>query len=702
MKSHGSAAGRIEIVAKNAYSFIIVFMRISAFGRSVIAKCGFIRLGLYCAIVVLAFRPIGVLAQEKPSQPIEVEDLSLEQLLNAPVSVTTRSAMSKRDAPGIITLITREEILASGARDLIDVLRMVPGIEFGIDVKGVSGLGIRGIWALEGKILVLWDGLEMQEDLFGSLQLGSHYPVDLIERIEVIRGPGSAVYGGNAELGVINIISRQAAALEGAQADFNLGLSSGTLFRQNASLAIARTKNDVRLDLSLFAGTAVRSDQLMKDYHPNNPYHSYSLTDQSTITPRQLNIGLQFQGITSRLFIDHYTLLDRTHYGLNLPSAVPVSFRTTIFDISRRFDSGRRLSLTPRYTFKRNAPWETREADYEPPVYQDKWTVRHTASLTVDYKLGSNHSLKAGVEYFRNTGYADEKTYFSRDPAKKSLSFGNFSVFGQGLFALSATNLTVGARYDHNSLAGAAFVPRLALTRAIGRFHFKALASLAFRSPNIENLSRYASTPLTPERTSTYELEAGLQFTERLAWAANIFHIVIRDPIIYAVDPVMKVSAYHNGTRLGSDGLEMNLLWKTAALTCRLGYSYYQASNNEIADYTVLDDERSYLGFPRHKVCLSTTCVPLKSVSINLSATYLSKRIYDNSSTRQQIAQAPQLLANAFVHVSPVFLDGLSIGLGVYDIGNCRYRFIQPYFGGNAPLPSIGREILLQISYETR
>ena len=76
----------------------------------------------------------------------DVKDLSLEDLLDQPVEVTTRTARKARQAPGVVLVLTREEILATGARDLLEVLQLVPGFSFHADVEGVVGVGFRGLW----------------------------------------------------------------------------------------------------------------------------------------------------------------------------------------------------------------------------------------------------------------------------------------------------------------------------------------------------------------------------------------------------------------------------------------------------------------------------------------------------------------------------------------------------------------------------
>src|SRR5207253_11346941 len=93
--------------------------------------------------------------------------------------------------------------------------RLVPGMDFGVDVEGVVGLGMRGNWAHEGKVLLLLDGQEMNEIMFATTQFGNHVCVDQIEKIEIIGGPGSAIYGGFAEYGVIDIITKGGSDLNG-------------------------------------------------------------------------------------------------------------------------------------------------------------------------------------------------------------------------------------------------------------------------------------------------------------------------------------------------------------------------------------------------------------------------------------------------------------------------------------------------------
>src|SRR5688572_21880304 len=167
------------------------------------------------------------------------EESALQKVLNQNLTVSSSKALTTRETPGIISLVTAEEIQNSGARDLTDILRLVPGFDIAQDLQFVMGIGLRGNWANEGKVLVLMDGQPFNELLYQTVAVGNRFPVDAIERIEIIRGPGSAIYGGSAEYGVINIITKAAASLNGVNVYGTAGFLSEATGRTNGGVMAA-------------------------------------------------------------------------------------------------------------------------------------------------------------------------------------------------------------------------------------------------------------------------------------------------------------------------------------------------------------------------------------------------------------------------------------------------------------------------------
>jgi outer membrane receptor for ferrienterochelin and colicin len=166
-------------------------------------------------IIDLSYDELLAIPLEDLMKMAEKLGVSIDDLLNMKITVSSKTAMTSRESPGIVSIVTADEIKKSGARDLIDILNMVPGFNFGYDIDGVIGLASRGNWGHEGKILILLDGQEMNENFYSTFQFGNRIPVGQIKRIEIIRGPGSSIYGGYAELGVVNIITKEASDLKG-------------------------------------------------------------------------------------------------------------------------------------------------------------------------------------------------------------------------------------------------------------------------------------------------------------------------------------------------------------------------------------------------------------------------------------------------------------------------------------------------------
>jgi outer membrane receptor for ferrienterochelin and colicin len=167
-------------------------------------------ISMVCLALFIAPCVEGLKAEDLEVQ--KLLDLSLEELLNAEVmSVSVSKAQSVREAPGIVTVITSEDIRSMGARDLMEVLQLFPSVGFGVDVANVVGITFRGQWPHEGRILLRIDGQDMNELCYSNTQFGINYPIQSIDRIEFFRGPGSVNYGGFAEYGVINIISKKGA-----------------------------------------------------------------------------------------------------------------------------------------------------------------------------------------------------------------------------------------------------------------------------------------------------------------------------------------------------------------------------------------------------------------------------------------------------------------------------------------------------------
>jgi len=170
------------------------------------------------AIAVAILLASRCLANDPPAQPpADLSEASLETLMNMEVSSPGRKDQKLSQTAGAIYVVTQEDIRRSGVTSIPDVLRMVPGLQVAqIDASqwAVTCRGFNGRFA--DKMLVMIDGRTIYNNLFGGVYWEQNdVPLEDIERIEVIRGPGATMWGANAVNGVINIITRPAQETQG-------------------------------------------------------------------------------------------------------------------------------------------------------------------------------------------------------------------------------------------------------------------------------------------------------------------------------------------------------------------------------------------------------------------------------------------------------------------------------------------------------
>lgn len=176
------------------------------------------------AVTVLFSGWLAAVSTDKPQDESQsnnpVRDLTLEQLGDLQVTTATKEPEEVWDTPAAIYVITQEDIQRSGATSIADVLRLAPGVEVGRIDSDSWAVGIRGFENNFSKaVLVLIDGRSVYTPLFA----GVHWDVqdvllEDIDRVEIIRGPGATVWGPNAANGVINIVTKKAAATQGVMA----------------------------------------------------------------------------------------------------------------------------------------------------------------------------------------------------------------------------------------------------------------------------------------------------------------------------------------------------------------------------------------------------------------------------------------------------------------------------------------------------
>jgi len=657
-------------------------------------------------------------AQTKISDTTDIFELELRDLMNIEVTIASRKATTLRESPGIVLVITADEIRKSGARDLIDLLNSTPGFGFAADVQGVVGIGIRGLWAHEGKVLLMLDGVSLNEKQYNCTEFGSHFQLSQIKRIELIRGPGSAIYGGNAELGVINIITKEAGDINGFSLAANYGQMQKDFARRTLALSFGHTfKNNLQFAAHASGGQANRSDKDFTDFYGK----TYSMADgNSTIKPMNFNASLKNKNLNIRLIADFYNLKQRDMFGSNVPSVYePIStdFSTFVADVSYTFNLSEKFKLTPRFFHTRENTWKAEESDLQ-EYYNDPNSINYfpEAQFVNDVEVNSYNSalifsyqpitdiyINGGAEMTFDKAEAFNSNFnFVNDNKEptKTVNYNNFSPFVQAIFNTKYANFTGGFRFENHSAVGSTFVPRFGITRVFNKLHLKFLYANSFRAPSIMNI--HFNKDIKPEKTTVYEIEAGYEFTPEVFFTANAFDITVSDAIIYRSDETLG-DTYSNYAQTGSRGFELELKIKKAHHYAYFSYSFYSpADKNEVGIYQVPDNKNLLLAFAAHKFSLNYNW-QFKKLTVSPSFVFLSERYaythYDANQEPVIEKFNPTPLLNIYFLISNLGTKNLNLGFGVYDIFDKNYRFMQAYSGGHAPIPANGREVLARLTY---
>ncbi|MBZ4373917.1 TonB-dependent receptor plug domain-containing protein [Corallococcus interemptor] len=639
---------------------------------------------------------------ETPSAQ-EQRDLPLEDEPEVHSQVASFAITKLHDSPAVVTAITADEIKASGARDLMDVLLNVPGFFFGVDVQGTVGPGFRGLWGQEGKVLLIIDGKEMNEQLYSTMQLGHEFPVELIERIEVVRGPGSVIYGGNAELAVINVITRGIQGSTDALAVGTYGQLAHGLGRRSLTLSGRKVFESVP-GLSAFAsaslGQGQRSDAVFDDFYGG----SASMNGASRLDPTVVQAGVGYRDLQLSVLYQRQDTSSVVSVDEVLPAPADTDFESFHAELSDRFRPTDRIEIIPRLNLTLGESY--RDSDESSDFFYDKRYRRLRGRALARWAALDYLQLTGGVDLAFDQGQL-------RGPAGIGLqepfngdedvvSYRNVAAFMEVYSDNPIATVVAGARFEDHSAFGSSFVPRLVLLKSFGPVSGKALYSRAFRAPGIENIS--LGDDVRPERTTVYELEATVRLGEGQSLSANAFDVGVTDPIIYSYDVDTGTEAYRNLGRLGSRGIELDYRLRGSWGRAQAGYSFYRpGGRNDVEDYLVPGQPNAFTGLPTHKVTLTGTAKVLPWLSVSPTAVLVGQRFAVGAPDEEGVSEvqtlSPRLLLNLFVRAENVGTKGLEIGAGVYNLLGSDFRVAQPYNGGHAPLPVFSREFLVKLTY---
>jgi outer membrane receptor protein involved in Fe transport len=626
---------------------------------------------------------------------VALAELPLEELVAMPVefvSGVSNYEQSIRRAPAGVTVLTAGEIRAQGWRTLADALRSAPGFHVRHD-RFYHYLGNRGFTRpldYNSRTLLLVDGHRMNDSIYQQGSIGEDFilDLDLVERIEIVRGPGSSIYGGNAQYGAINVIPKRGRDLGGGQAALTAGSEPSGKVRLSAG---DRTDKGVDYVVSATVGesrgeTDFALPQSWRDKAPGTftetVAHDQDDTRAAQLYGRAAWRGLAFETAYSRREKEvlppvYFTPADSVAYG-NDERAYAL-FRV---EGEPQADAvlGAKIALDYYRYSGRFEPIST--------GFEAQRPIAEAMSLSGDLRwrqtLAGRHVWVAGIEY---------QEHFQQELERLNLSTGQAAVqvdessrqispftqleakLGEGWW------LTLGARFDAHSAYEERVSPRAGLIWEAGAdTTVKLLFGEAFRAPNLEE--RYAgeagvvpNPELGPETSRTYELLFERRLGPRWTIDASLYRVESEDLIVaqptgpLPTDPLSNTNAQTYLTQGGDLGFSSR--WGGGA-TLR-GSATYQRTHDDATGKTVADAPRVLA-----KLNASAPLGP-RWLRAGAELQYVGERREVGG------ASIPDYLVANFTLRAVELWEGWELGLTVHNVADARWE--EPKNEGSITTP---------------
>ncbi len=617
-------------------------------------------------------------------------DLSLEELTQVEIKTDITSIRAKpvEEQPGIVSVVTAAQIRQLGARDLSEVLMQVPGFALDTDVESMIGLTFRGLQGQEGKALLIVNGMEINEPLYGSLPILNHIPADAIKQVEIIRGPGGAQYGGSAGLSVIRVTTQD------CNQNGGYAVAIPSFARGHVSESVVVGAGYARHDWRWSANASYTATTLSNREYVGLDGTTVDLTDNASMHPLFVDFGVGWRDLDVKLIYDRYRYDDIVNYGETVPTPNATRFDSLLGTAKYDLRLSETLRITPAIFYRAQRPWYVSGS----AGLYDLETKRYAASVIAVADVTPNASLMAGVQWMRDSAYVNASSYYETAPetyfyGARSISYVDSAVFAQYDADTKWADFSLGGRYERHAAVGGRFVPRLALTKRFGPWHVKALASQASRIPAINVLQEAVGGSIRPERTANYEMEVGYKFAEKRSLTANVFYMGVDQPIVFlSTADGSATEGYFNGNAISTAGIETEFKCAAGDFEHDIGYSYYRAVKND--EPYVRGDATRFVGSPTHKLTARSTWHVTKALDANLNGFWLSSRRAYTFPTAAISSLDSEFVLNGFVEYR---WRNASAGIGVSNLFDVKRYAPQPYNGGEGPIPLMGRAVYLKL-----
>ena len=650
------------------------------------------------------------------------------------MSIATKSSQKISQTPSVVSVYTSEQIKAMGARDLFDVLQLTPGFGVSQTRSAAKSLTVRGVSSMRqgGRILVLLDGTPYNDIMYGTgLFFGYEFNMDAIERIEIIRGPGSALYGRNAFSCVINIITKT--ANEGSIT--SVSAAGGTFNTLESNISHAFRKKEFSTYVSAKYFTTDGTNQTLDDttgnsiwnlkhdniyLNTNLHYKNWQFNGSFVNRTNGTSFGaLELTEGNTTFKIGTYNLM----YNKDISSNTDFSFkiygrnehRTQDIELVKA-NCPIEVQLPPPYSTKVPASALYPEGLYAQPVFD---TYTYGLQSEFKFRLLKNNQLLTGIQFdlhgiknasiranylvdtpdrkpwFKKNNNGNDSSQYSRDNMplfekgwiqNNGHDYNNLAIYIQDVHQFNERfSVTIGGRFDYDSEVGFIFNPRIGMNyEPTNNLFVKALYGEAYRAPTTNEQYKImgwdkGNDQLKNEEIRTIDFAIGYNsrslFTQ-VTFYANWLNDIIMNQEVDSSNVYVKT--YNNAGSNLSLGFELETKYSlNKNVFIYANYSFTHSENS--ISFKDLTETNLHPNIAKHMANAGLNIKLFNRLNWSSNLHYMGKiEKFINPNENFEYVSQDQIGNFILLNSSLVYeniLKGLDISFQGYNLFNAQYHF---------------------------
>jgi len=642
-------------------------------------------------------------------------------------------------SPAIMSVVTAKQIKQMGFRTLTQVLKIIPGFDISMDRTGERDIGVRGVLNKTSEtVKLLIDGHSVNDPFTGGASFNfDDLVVENAKRIEIIRGPGSALYGQNAFLAVINVITKDTEDIDG----FQWTLSYGSFDRQQYNMLFGKEVGDLKISGYFdYLDTDGFSEMVDQDILFPKPFSQSPGRSQNEKEKTDLNLKLSYKNLEIK---GKYMKKRREPYiGIGDALHDHTNLRDTYLfgELVYKLPVGEKLSITPRVYYDQYnfdpllkqrpngfvGPFLNQfgfpSIGFYPSGLEGKTSFEDMTigfENQINYHVFKGNELTFGFQYewiHQHDIKSKEFTFhpLTLAPLPAPMDFTDTFPFTRkatrqiwALYLQDEWNITddidvtVGVRYDHFPRFGSTTNPRFGLIwRFVEDAQLKLLFATAFRAPSFQELFLInnpvviGNPSLDPEKVDTFEIGLGYNITEHIRCNVNYFYNRIRDRIFPVPGNPPVQFGNTGGARI--NGVE-------AELKADFGNNNYFYANYTYQDAEETSTRSRLADVPIHKANFGINIDFWKYVNANLHTFISGPRPRqsgpDSVKDGDTRADLPSHTVVDLTFVGKNFIDNFEIRSSIFNLFDKGYDDPAPKNTVPTDYPQQERSFIVELRY---